>query len=180
MADFNSDNQKTDAALHGLAEQLSGKAPKPALTAAVNRVTALENGKADKTALEAEAAARQSADSAEQAAREALAAVSGNCEMELITYTGTGVYSSAPTQITFSQTPEVYIVAGDLALVIGHSGESKAIQACRSTSASNSFITDITGTWNGSTLSLINYTDARYQMNTAGKFYWALGLRRKQ
>ena len=53
MADFNSDNQKTDAALHGLAEQAAGKADAAALTAAVNRVSALENGKADQSALAA-------------------------------------------------------------------------------------------------------------------------------
>lgn len=71
MADFNSDNQKTDAALHGLAEQAAGKADAAALAAAVSRVTALEDGKADKTALSAEQTARQNADNAEKAAREA-------------------------------------------------------------------------------------------------------------
>ena len=70
MADFNNDNTKIEAALHGLAEQAAGKADAAALTAAVNRVSALENGKADKTALSAEQSAREGADSAERTARQ--------------------------------------------------------------------------------------------------------------
>ncbi len=65
MADFNSDNQKTDAALHGLAEQAAGKAD----AAALNSLTGRVNQKAEQSALAAEQAARQNADSAEQAAR---------------------------------------------------------------------------------------------------------------
>ena len=85
MADFNSDNQKTDAALHGLAEQAAGKADAAALTAAVNRVSALENGKADQSTLAAEQAARQNADNAEKAAREAAVAAlrNENCWVKL-------------------------------------------------------------------------------------------------
>ena len=71
MADFNNDNTKIETALHGLAEQAAGKADAAALAAAVSRVTALEDGKADKTALSAEQTARQNADNAEKAAREA-------------------------------------------------------------------------------------------------------------
>lgn len=85
MADFNSDNQKTDAALHGLAEQAAGKADAAALAAAASRVTALEDGKADKTALSAEQTARQNADNAEKAAREAAVAAlrNENCWVKL-------------------------------------------------------------------------------------------------
>lgn len=80
MEDFNNDNSKVDAALKALAGQVAGKASSATvsslsaavntkaaqsdLTAAVNRVTALESGKADKTALESEIAAREAADAA--------------------------------------------------------------------------------------------------------------------
>ena len=83
MEDFNGDNSKVDAALKTLAGQVAGKANSATvsslstkvntkaaqsdLTAAVNRVTALESGKADKTALESEIAAREAAVSALEA-----------------------------------------------------------------------------------------------------------------
>ena len=75
MEDFNGDNSKVDAALKTLAGQVAGKASSSTvsslstkvntkaaqsdLTAAVNRVTALESGKAEKTALAAEQTARE-------------------------------------------------------------------------------------------------------------------------
>ncbi len=65
MADFNSDNQKTDAALHGLAQEAAGKAD----AAALNSLTAKVNQKAEQSALAAETAARQNANNAEQTAR---------------------------------------------------------------------------------------------------------------
>ena len=87
MEDFNGDNSKVDAALKTLAGQVASKASSSTvsslstkvntkaaqsdLTAAVNRVTALESGKAEKTALAAEQTARENADSTEKAAREA-------------------------------------------------------------------------------------------------------------
>ena len=53
MADFNSDNQKVEAALHGLAEQTAGKAD----ASTVNDLTAQVSKKAEKTALAADVAA---------------------------------------------------------------------------------------------------------------------------
>ena len=67
MADFNSDNQKTDAALHGLAEETAGKAD----SGTVNTLAAEVAQKAEQSALAAEQAARENADNAEKAAREA-------------------------------------------------------------------------------------------------------------
>ena len=43
----------------------------------------------------------------------AVAAAAGNCQMELITYTGTGSYGgSTPTRIQFNQIPDVFFVTG--------------------------------------------------------------------
>ena len=93
MEDFNGDNEKIDAALAGLAGQVASKADSSTvsslttkvnakaaqsdLTAAVSRITALESGKAEKTALAAEQTARENADNAEKAAREAADAALG-------------------------------------------------------------------------------------------------------
>lgn len=65
MADFNNDNTKIDAALHGLAEETAGKAD----SGTVNTLSAAVSQKAEQSALAAEQTARQNADSAEQAAR---------------------------------------------------------------------------------------------------------------
>lgn len=80
MEDFNGDNSKVDAALKTLANQVASKANSSTvsslttkvntkaaqsdLTAAVNRISALESGKADMTALTAEQTAREAADTA--------------------------------------------------------------------------------------------------------------------
>ena len=115
MADFNSDNQKTDAALHGLAEQAAGKADAAALTAAVNRVSALENGKADQSTLAAEQAARQNADNAEKAAREAAdAALDKRAGAQFIrteTMTEASKYFSVPlNDINWSEWRELHFI----------------------------------------------------------------------
>lgn len=81
MADFNSDNQKTDAALNTLAGQVAQKAN----SSTVNSLTTKVNAKADQSALTAEQTARAEADSAEQSAREAAVAAlrNENCWVKL-------------------------------------------------------------------------------------------------
>lgn len=110
----------------------------------------------------------------------ATAAAAGNCEMEVITYTGTGTYGSGnATVITFSQKPDIYLIGGDVSLVAGQSGTAKPIIASRS-GTSGGFLSDADVSWNGSQLSLTNGVDARYQMNTKNAVYWVLGLRIKR
>ncbi len=81
MEDFNSDNEKTDAALKTLANQVASKAN----SSTVSSLTTKVNAKADQSALTAEQTARQNADNAEKAAREAAVAAlrSENCWVKL-------------------------------------------------------------------------------------------------
>lgn len=110
----------------------------------------------------------------------AAVAAAGNCEMELITYTGTGTKGSAtPTKISFSQMPDVFFVVGDMAYIMGRGGIAGGVFTCKDASTSDSFVTDISGTWSGNTVSYQNSIDARYQMNSKNKAYWVLGLTRK-
>lgn len=67
MEDFNSDNEKTDAALKTLAGQVAGKAN----SSTVSSLTTMVNAKANASALTAEQTARENADATERAAREA-------------------------------------------------------------------------------------------------------------
>ena len=109
----------------------------------------------------------------------ALTAAAGNCEMEVLTYTGTGIYGfEKPTVITFSQKPDIYFIGGDVSLIAGQSETANPIIASRSGS-SGGFVSSADVSWSGSQLSLTNGVDARYQMNTKNAVYWVLGLRKK-
>ena len=107
----------------------------------------------------------------------AVSAGMGNCEMEVLTYTGTG--GAAAKTITFAQVPDVYLVAGDLAFIMGQGGKATAILTCKDTTYSESFVNEMNVTWNGPALTLRNTVNARYQMDTKNKPYWVLGLKRK-
>ena len=111
---------------------------------------------------------------------ESVAAVSagmGNCDMELLTYTGGG--GGSPKMITFSQVPDMYLVAGDLAFIMGQGGKATAILTCKDASYSESFVNEVDVAWSGSQLTLTNTVNARYQMDTKNKPYWVLGLKKK-
>ena len=101
----------------------------------------------------------------------------GNCDMELLTYTGGG--GGSPKMITFSQVPDMYLVAGDLAFIMGQGGKATAILTCKDATYSESFVNEVDVTWNGATLTLSNGVDARYQMSSKNKPYWVLGLKQK-
>lgn len=108
----------------------------------------------------------------------ALAAQTGNCEMTFLTYTGTGSYNGTATRIAFPARPDAYLVAGDNALLIGQGGGG-AIMAADDVTYSGCFVGDHNTSWDGNTLVLNNSVNARYQMNTKGKSYWVLALKRK-
>ena len=98
----------------------------------------------------------------------------GNCEMELITYTGTGTKGSGnATKINFSSLPDLFIVGGDKTLLFGRGGVTNTIIA------SEDFLNNQTASWNGTRLLIENSVNARYQMNSKGMPYWAMGLKRK-
>ena len=151
--DFNADNAKLDAALAVLADS---KADQSGLDALSDALTGLSGTVS------------------------AVSARAGNCDMELLTYIGTGAMgSSSPTQITFTLLPDVFVIAGDLAILLGQGGGTEAILVCKDASYSGSFVSDADVTWNGSTMSTYNNVNARYQMNSANKIYWVLGLKKK-
>ena len=114
---------------------------------------------------------------------ESVAAVSagmGNCDMELLTYTGTGAMGqSSPTRITFSSLPDAFLVVGDLAILLGRGGVKEAILACKDVTYSESFVSSSSLTWTGTQMAVYNGVDARYQMNSKNKAYWVLGLKQK-
>ena len=97
--------------------------------------------------------------------------------MEVLTYTGAG--GAEPRKITFSQVPDVFLVAGNLAFIMGQGGKATAILTCKDATYSESFVNDVDVAWSGSQLTLTNTVNARYQMDTKNKPYWVLGLKKK-
>ncbi len=111
----------------------------------------------------------------------AVAAAAGNCQMELFTYTGTGSYGgSTPTRIQFNQIPDVFFVTGDLTLVTGRGGDSSPLLIAKDVSFNGNVVSTVSTTWNNTEASFINGVDARYQLNSANKLYWVLGLTQKK
>lgn len=128
----------------------------------------------DNTKIDAALKGLSEQNTALEASVAAAVAAAGNCEMELITYTGTGTYGEGkPTQITFSILPDIFIIVGDKSIYLGRGDITNSIIA------SEDFINDDTCSWNRNQLSLINYVSARYQMNSKLKSYWVLGLVQK-
>ena len=114
-------------------------------------------------------------DTALEAMVAAATAAAGNCEMELITYTGTGTYgnSNNGTKIQFQAIPDIFIIVGDKSVLFGRGGVSSVVIA------SEDFLSNDSVTWSGSLFTFSNGIAARYQMNSKNMPYWVLGLKRK-
>ena len=114
-------------------------------------------------------------DTALEAMVSAATAAAGNCNMELITYTGTGTYgnSNNATKIQFQSMPDIFIIVGDKAVLFGRGGVSQVVFI------SADFSDNDSASWNETQFTIINGVSARYQMNSKNMPYWALGLKQK-
>ena len=101
MSDFNSDNAKLDAALKAQSDAIAAKAAQSTVAALTQTVST----KASQSAL----------DSLTQtvAGHTAALAGKGNCQMEVLTYTGSGRSgASNPNTLQFSQKPLAVLIFG--------------------------------------------------------------------
>ena len=99
MEDFNSDNEKTDAALQGLVQQIASERAEvdAALQGLAGRLTA------------------------ERAEVDAALATKGNCRIERYTYAGTGTYGkNSPNSMTFSGKPLLMVLLSTTEHMIFH------------------------------------------------------------
>ena len=104
-----------------------------------------------------------------------IAATAGNCDMETLSYTGTGSYGmNAPTIIRFSERPDFFMIAGGEAIYMGR-GTSTATLLLTET-----YLSNMSCSWNGSQLSFYNTALAQHQMNAKNELYWVLALRIKK
>lgn len=193
MEDFNDNNAKIDTALKAHDTAIGAKANSATVGALTTRVGNLESGKAEASALSAEASARESADIAlgeridsEVAAREAavnaiaanLGAVGKNLRICTGSYVGNGTYgSSNPTSLTFPFKPIMIFVSAMNDKDIGNGWMMRPLPyGC----AANEKASAIAVTWGDDRVSW--YTTATtnpnlHQSNRSGyTYYWfALG-----
>lgn len=94
--------------------------------------------------------------------------------VELITYTGTG---ASTKKVTFDTDTDVFLVAGNLAFIMGQVGENWAILTCKDATHSESFVDEVDVAWSGSTVTFSNAVNPRYCVNTKNKPYWAIGIK---
>ena len=181
MEDFNGDNAKIDAALKTLANQVASKAnsstvsslttkvnakaEQSALTAAVDRITALESGKASKTDLEA---ANTSLD-----ALTTQVSKCGNCRVVCGSYVGNDKFGSAnPNSLTFDA-PPVMVVIRDQSCSGSDVQQMVLMQGCltaNGTGTGNNTI--VTVSWNGSSVQWYSDTNTYVQYSVGNHTYY--------
>lgn len=93
---------------------------------------------------------------------------------QFITYTGDG---AASRQIQFTRKPDLFLVAGDDAIMIGYAWFGQTIVIFDTDTTSQAGITSANVSWDGATLTITGNGDASVRMNTSGQPYWAAGLR---
>ncbi len=106
------------------------------------------------------------------AALEAAVKKFGNCQIETFTYTGTGTHGeNNPTRIRFSKVPVLFLVQGEMGLLVSSDQGPGTIIASYANSVNSEIIRNIAITWNGSQASFYDSSLDYYQMNVAGKRY---------
>ncbi len=164
--EFNEDNAKLDAALHGLRGDVDAKATQTAL----NALTTTVNGKAEQTALDALTARMNG--KAEQSALNSLSAVvngKGNCRIVTGSYTGTGGGgASNPNTLSFDGKPLfVVVTGGNLMLSLVRASE---------TGISNDGVSSrATVSWGGTGVSWYGPNEF-HQLNSPNTTYYYIAL----
>lgn len=92
---------------------------------------------------------------------------------QFITYKGNGASNKT---VTFSKVPDAYIVAGNLAFIIGRGGQKWAILTCKDVTYSESFVNEVDVTWTGASVKFTNTVNPRYCVNTNNKPYFCVGI----
>ena len=133
MEEFNSDNEKIDAALKGNADG----------------VAALQ------TAL----------------------AGAGNCEIGMISYTGTGKSGdSNPTTVTFPKMPAGFFLCGAETYLVVRGGDDHALMIYYT--GSTTYVSQMQVSWKGNQFQ-ISSSKPTYQLNEEGVPYWGLAFYQK-
>ena len=113
------------------------------------------------------------------AALQTALAGAGNCEIGMISYTGSGQYgTSSPTTVTFSKMPLVFFVKGKQSFMVAKGGESTGCVVLFEDPKMGGNVTTLALSWNGNKVTMVNEFGAKYQMNE-NESYWVLALCQK-
>jgi len=108
------------------------------------------------------------------AAQAAALALLGNCQIELLSYTGSGTKGAAnPTRVAFPRKPLAFVIIGNQSLLLA--AEAQGVAVTYHNMAASTLLTHHTLTWSGSTVSFWASDEPR-QMNNSGERYVVAAL----
>ena len=111
------------------------------------------------------------------AALQTALAGAGNCEIGLISYTGTGKSGdSDPTTVTFPKMPAGFFLCGSEAYLAVRGGDTHGCLI--NYTGSYTYVSQVPVSWNGNQFRYSN-TKPSYQLNEEGVPYWGLAFYQK-
>ena len=111
------------------------------------------------------------------AALQTALAGAGNCEIGMISYTGTGKNGdSNPTTVTFPKMPAGFFLCGSEAYLVVRGGDTHACLIYYTGSYTN--VDYVTVSWTGNQFQF-SYSKPTFQLNEKGKSYWGLAFYQK-
>ena len=122
-----------------------------------------------------DAALKSNADKA--AALQTALAGAGNCEIGMISYTGTGKNGdSNPTTVTFPKMPAGFFLCGAETYLVVRGGDDHACMIYYT--GSTTYVSQMPVSWKGNQFQ-ISSTKPSYQLNEVGVPYWGLAFYQK-
>ena len=101
----------------------------------------------------------------------------GNCEIGLISYTGTGKSGdSAPTTVTFPKMPAGFFLCGAETYLVVRGGDDHALMIYYT--GSTTYVSQMQVSWKGNQFQ-ISSSKPTYQLNEEGVPYWGLAFYQK-
>lgn len=111
------------------------------------------------------------------AALQTALAGAGNCEIGLISYTGTGKSGdSAPTTVTFPKMPAGFFLCGAETYLVVRGGDDHALMIYYT--GSTTYVSQMQVSWKGNQFQ-ISSSKPTYQLNEEGVPYWGLAFYQK-
>ena len=111
------------------------------------------------------------------AALQTALAGAGNCEIGMISYTGSGQYgTSSPTTVTFPKMPAGFFLCGAETYLVIRGGDDHACMIYYT--GSTTYVSQMPVSWKGNQFR-ISSSKPTYQLNEEGVPYWGLAFYQK-
>lgn len=111
------------------------------------------------------------------AALQTALAGAGNCEIKMLSYTGSGQYgTSSPTTVTFPKMPAGFFLCGAETYLVVRGGDDHALMIYYT--GSTTYVSQMQVSWKGNQFQ-ISSSKPTYQLNEEGVPYWGLAFYQK-